>query len=116
MIILLFFLNDTPTTEIYTYLHSLSLHDALPIWIYLASEVDALPGGLDDLVGHRRTCGRLCPIRCPCTVLYAGSSHGGDVAYSSCSSCLTSTMDCELSLRRWPRMTGEVACWSSITR
>src|SRR3546814_18972513 len=29
---MLFFLNDTATTEIYTYLHTLSLHDALPIW------------------------------------------------------------------------------------
>src|SRR3546814_16788409 len=29
---MLFFLyNDTATTEIYTYLHTLSLHDALPI-------------------------------------------------------------------------------------
>src|SRR3546814_5104191 len=26
-----FFLNDTATTEIYTYSHTLSLHDALPI-------------------------------------------------------------------------------------
>src|SRR3546814_6450878 len=26
-----FFLHDTPTTEIYTYLHTPSLHDALPI-------------------------------------------------------------------------------------
>src|SRR3546814_3074222 len=26
-----FFFNDTPTTEIYTYCHTLSLHDALPI-------------------------------------------------------------------------------------
>src|SRR3546814_11657140 len=26
-----FFFNDTPTTEIYTYGHTLSLHDALPI-------------------------------------------------------------------------------------
>src|SRR3546814_2291118 len=30
-----FFLNDTATTEIYTYLHTLSLHDALPISIGL---------------------------------------------------------------------------------
>src|SRR3546814_11703151 len=29
---LIFFFNDTATTEIYTYLHTLSLHDALPIW------------------------------------------------------------------------------------
>src|SRR3546814_7890769 len=28
----IFFFNDTATTEIYTYLHTLSLHDALPIF------------------------------------------------------------------------------------
>src|SRR5216110_309775 len=28
----LFFLHDTATTEIYTSSHTLSLHDALPIW------------------------------------------------------------------------------------
>src|SRR3546814_5128031 len=28
---MLFFFNDTATTEIYTYCHTLSLHDALPI-------------------------------------------------------------------------------------
>src|SRR3546814_15823224 len=27
-----FFFNHTATPEIYTYLHTLSLHDALPIW------------------------------------------------------------------------------------
>src|SRR3546814_17175552 len=27
-----FFVNETATTEIYTYLHTLSLHDALPIF------------------------------------------------------------------------------------
>src|SRR3546814_13356761 len=30
------FVNDTATTEIYTYLHTLSLHDALPISKMLA--------------------------------------------------------------------------------
>src|SRR3546814_428563 len=29
---LVFFLNDTATSEIYTYRHTLSLHDALPIF------------------------------------------------------------------------------------
>src|SRR3546814_20248316 len=29
---LFFLFNDTATTEIYTYLHTLSLHDALPIF------------------------------------------------------------------------------------
>src|SRR3546814_14577361 len=31
MSLLFFFFNHTPTTEIYTYCHTLSLHDALPI-------------------------------------------------------------------------------------
>src|SRR3546814_15296143 len=36
-----FFVNDTATTEIYTYLHTLSLHDALPI--SLVGRQSALP-------------------------------------------------------------------------
>src|SRR3546814_12264385 len=32
VVILFFFFNDTATTEIYTYGHTLSLHDALPIY------------------------------------------------------------------------------------
>src|SRR3546814_20483366 len=32
---LFFFFKDTATTEIYTYLHTLSLHDALPFWLQL---------------------------------------------------------------------------------
>src|SRR3546814_7107907 len=31
-LVLFFYLNDPATTEIYTYGHTLSLHDALPIW------------------------------------------------------------------------------------
>src|SRR3546814_18591110 len=31
-IVIIFFFNDTATTEIYTYCHTLSLHDALPIY------------------------------------------------------------------------------------
>src|SRR3546814_18669359 len=30
-VVLLFFFNDTATTEIYTYVHTRALHDALPI-------------------------------------------------------------------------------------
>src|SRR3546814_16713101 len=37
MFIVCFFFNDTATTEIYTYLHTLSLHDALPISLSLPS-------------------------------------------------------------------------------
>src|SRR3546814_9680910 len=32
VIFVFFFFNDTANTEIYTYLHTLSLHDALPIY------------------------------------------------------------------------------------
>src|SRR3546814_10938680 len=34
---LVFFFNDTATTEIYTYLHTLSLHYALPIYVFVPS-------------------------------------------------------------------------------
>src|SRR3546814_2634968 len=37
-----FFFNDTASTEIYTYLHTLSLHDALPICF--APNIEALAG------------------------------------------------------------------------
>src|SRR3546814_12644294 len=44
-----FFFNDTATTEIYTYVHTLSLHDALPI---LAAVLLAGPlGSAEVLVG-----------------------------------------------------------------
>src|SRR3546814_20435311 len=36
------FFNDTATTEIYTYGHTLSLHDALPISRILAATADAI--------------------------------------------------------------------------
>src|SRR5260370_11065159 len=45
----LFFFNDTATTEIYT----LSLHDALPIWPHLrGAHADADLHGRDDAAGH----------------------------------------------------------------
>src|SRR3546814_10642552 len=44
-----FFVNDTATTEIYTYLHTLSLHDALPI---------CLGGGVQRCRAGRRRTGR----------------------------------------------------------
>src|SRR6059058_6656694 len=40
-----FFFNDTATTEIYTSLPTLSLHDALPIWSW-RSRGRAAPGSL----------------------------------------------------------------------
>src|SRR3546814_17718015 len=46
---MIFFFNDTATTEIYTYGHTLSLHDALPIYAQhekgKSPRSDALEGG-----------------------------------------------------------------------
>src|SRR3546814_18875676 len=39
-----FFFNDTATTEIYTYLHTLSLHDALPIFLPITHVRSLSPG------------------------------------------------------------------------
>src|SRR3546814_13267003 len=38
MVAVVCFVNDTATTEIYTYLHTLSLHDALPIWAHSSGD------------------------------------------------------------------------------
>src|SRR3546814_15838726 len=46
-----FFFNDTATTEIYTYLHTLSLHDALPIstpWTIPVNQALAYCPTIDD--------------------------------------------------------------------
>src|SRR3546814_15954389 len=48
-VLLIFFFNDTATTEIYTYRHTLSLHDALPIYQLLGNGGDdVLDGGADN--------------------------------------------------------------------
>src|SRR3546814_226970 len=58
-----FFCNDTATTEIYTYLHTLSLHDALPIYLVelvtdqhhrTALVEDDLSQGAEQLLGLRQ--------------------------------------------------------------
>src|SRR3546814_19152919 len=48
-----FFFNDTATTEIYTYLHTLSLHDALPILVNVAGLQHGC-GGQRTQLGQRR--------------------------------------------------------------
>src|SRR3546814_11674906 len=45
-----FFFHDTATTEIYTYLHTLSLHDALPISYHAGLEINEV---------HVRSAGRV---------------------------------------------------------
>src|SRR3546814_19621707 len=46
-----FFFNDTATTEIYTYLHTLSLHDALPISSILSPIIAILKENLAARAG-----------------------------------------------------------------
>src|SRR3712207_8296195 len=47
MLLILFFFNDTATTEIYT----LSLHDALPIYVIAADVIQhGVVGNLEDIV------------------------------------------------------------------
>src|SRR3546814_14149903 len=43
-VIVVFLLNDTATTEIYTYVHTLALHDALPICreVNYSSDIDPI--------------------------------------------------------------------------
>src|SRR3712207_7481204 len=93
--IMLFFFNDTATTEIYT----LSLHDALPIYDLLARDeqrrhlgAEILRGGGVELedgtvaeIDHRITVGhraRTLGVRrvCPCPGLPAGGRSGHDRA------------------------------------
>src|SRR3546814_7473097 len=49
----LFIFNDTVTTEIYTYLHTLSLHDALPIFYDYHATVLSTRGGNRNLDPER---------------------------------------------------------------
>src|SRR3546814_14532660 len=48
-----FFFNATATTEIYTYLHTLSLHDALPICHWVKDSFVKRPSRIRDMThGH----------------------------------------------------------------
>src|SRR6516162_11556971 len=64
----LFFFNDTPTTEIYT----LSLHDALPIWVVLvvAVQVDHAAIVLQQGVGKKeRSEEHTSELQSPCNLV-----------------------------------------------
>src|SRR3546814_13540800 len=54
--------------------------------------------------------------RYPSSEALPESNHTGAPAYISCSSALINARYGESSLRRWLRLTGEVACSSSIIR
>src|SRR3546814_18250914 len=59
----LFFFNDTATTEIYTYLHTLSLPDALPIFTHFDFDISRQRGVRDfpeSVQGQRVVLAKLC--------------------------------------------------------
>src|SRR3546814_12854277 len=50
---LIFFFNDTATTEIYTNSHTLSLHDALPLFLDLLPHAEQVAAGdMADFMGQ----------------------------------------------------------------
>src|SRR3546814_6133863 len=53
-VVMFFFFNDTATTEIYTYLHTLSLPDALPISAHAPRLAGGDFGPIHDNNRHRR--------------------------------------------------------------
>src|SRR3546814_15672951 len=54
-----FFFNDTATTEIYTYRHTLSLHDALPILSHSISRFSELRQQPNIAYSHARRDGNV---------------------------------------------------------
>src|SRR3546814_15668483 len=55
------FFNDTASTEIYTYVHTLSLHDALPISYPLATSLLTTSAASAKALPGRETAGREPP-------------------------------------------------------
>src|SRR6202020_3664943 len=78
---LVFFFNDTATTEIYT----LSLHDALPIFalglpVFLLAMGDMLPGKpLDHLRSEEHTSELQSPMYLVCRLLLQKKNHNGSL-------------------------------------
>src|SRR3546814_2330892 len=72
---MLFFFNDTATTALYTYCHTLSLHDALPIWLDRHCRGVAKPGRIGPM---RASSGVHLPDHR--AIGFGGHSALGDVA------------------------------------
>src|SRR3546814_5976464 len=72
----MFFVNDTETTEIYTYGHTLSLHDSLPIYVLFVSRIlrDRPPPAISRVMAAADFS----------RIAYAGMSFGGSTAVSAC--------------------------------
>src|SRR3546814_9643860 len=105
----IFFFKDTATTEFYTYLHTLSLHAALPILMVCVTErvpvLDMvrvkrrLEGSGSRLVGPNSQ-GIMVPGRCKIGVMPAHLQRPGKVGIVSRSASLTSEVIDQISAHR----------------
>src|SRR6187431_1059052 len=80
--LILFFFNDTATTEIYTTVHTLSLHDALPIYARMCAGAFSSPGS---------TCSHGQPSS---TIRSCDDSRSRATAGSACSLIVTPAVVC----------------------
>src|SRR3546814_12887193 len=62
---LYFFVNDTATTDIYTYWHTLSLHDSLPISAYSNHAQTPVTGVVDGVIGRAAQFDGTAPLMLP---------------------------------------------------
>src|SRR5690554_4431261 len=70
--LLVFFLNIAPTTKIYT----LSLHDALPIWIVLDNKDFKLkPGMIADIIALKQTDRQEVAVPTSCIVFFNNKNY-----------------------------------------
>src|SRR6184192_23914 len=67
----LFFFNDTATTEIYTSIDTLSLHDALPIWLQARSLPELRQMWLRGLESKERSEEHTSELQSPIDISYA---------------------------------------------
>src|SRR3546814_1916390 len=90
-----FFLNDTETTEIYTYLNTLSLHDALPIYFnmfFCVPSISAFERGVPKLPPvamrsaassicswSRRKCNANCAVRVSSPFIARSEEHTSEL-------------------------------------
>src|SRR3546814_17086191 len=99
MLLLIFLCNSPALAQIDTFLHTISLHDALPIFHSLASLVDLAPSATSELAGDLRLVQRY-QLR-----LLGPSLRVGDPTISGRPSCLHVS---QLLLRRLLPLLGTV--------
>src|SRR3546814_21153664 len=85
MVIGFFFFDETATTEIYTYIHTLSLHDALPIWEHyqVAPDLMTMAKSLAGGMPLSAVCGRAEIMDAPAPGGLGGTYAGNPLAIAS---------------------------------